>query len=95
MIVANVQSTGCDPNSNLRAFSIIVLKLIFGKEVDEEILGILKSHLHSKEISFTKVTGIGKTSIYSEIGSLSDGESKKILVEFLHSFQSTTYQTKI
>ncbi len=63
--------------------------------MDEEILGILKSQLHSKEISFTKVTGIGKTSIYSEIGILSDSESKKILVEFLQSFQSTTGQTKI
>ncbi len=46
MIVSNVLSMGIDANANLRVFSVIILKLIFTNQVNDEILDILKSHLH-------------------------------------------------
>lgn len=55
MFTINIHSLGNDPNANLRAFSIIILKLIHEREDGEDILISIKTYLFSDKFDLSTI----------------------------------------
>ena len=56
MFTINIHSMGNDPNANLRALSIIILKLIHEREDGEDILISIKTYLFSKKFDLSIIS---------------------------------------
>jgi hypothetical protein len=74
-----------ESNSNLQAYSYMLLTTIYDANINESLLGQLKSLLYDHALVFTDIKG-------QPFPELSDEEMKKLMVEFVFELQFTDHR---